>query len=263
MSHPQVSHLAILDWGIGGFDFYGKVRQLEPRLRITYVSDAGFEPYGRVPEAELTERVEALARAVVANGAQALVVACNAASTVLPRTTLPEGLTTLGVIEPTLARLTAERPTRVAVLGGLRTIESRAYEGPLSDLGVEVRAVVAQPLSALVEAGTLEGQEVDGAIAAVSLGLHGVEVLVPACTHYTALLPQLRRAIEPQRVVDPASETLGALRALAELKPSAKPGLACFSSGDAHATQRAARRAFCVELPAVAPLEALGVAPVR
>src|SRR5690606_19551514 len=130
-------------------------------------------------------------------GCMEVVVACNAASTVLPdpmlqRRATARGCTVVGVIEPTVAAVQRLGLHEVAVIGGRRTIESRAYAEPLERSGCRVEQRVAQPLSALVERGVTEGPRLHACLAEILDPLGHAEHLVLACTHYVAALPAIR-----------------------------------------------------------------------
>jgi glutamate racemase len=78
--------LGILDWGIGGVGFYALARARLPELPVVYWSDAGAIPYGKQAPAELAGRVVTIARWLKSEaGITHLAIACNAASSVLPR----------------------------------------------------------------------------------------------------------------------------------------------------------------------------------
>lgn len=84
--------LLVIDWGIGGF---GVVRELErrsPGMGFVYFSDGGFTPYGKAKAGALVVRLERVARFFFDRGVRRVVVACNAASTVVPalRSRLPD-----------------------------------------------------------------------------------------------------------------------------------------------------------------------------
>mgnify|MGYP000511731761 CR=1 FL=1 len=202
-------HLGILDWGIGGIDFYARLRAVLPAIPVTYWSDAGTTPYGKLPHEALAARVEAVALALQARGITHLVVACNAASTVLddPRLrALERTLPISGVIAPAIARALADPARRIGVVGGRRTIASQVYRHGLA--GRRVIQRVAQPLSALVERGEVDSPEVRALIEQILTPLRSVEALILACTHYTALLPPIRAVLPHARIIDPAAATL-------------------------------------------------------
>lgn len=272
-------HLGILDWGIGGIDFYARLRARHPAIPVTYWSDAGTTPYGKLPEATLAARVEAVARALRSHGATHLVVACNAASTVLdnPRLRALErsGMPISGVIAPAITAALSDPARRIGVVGGRRTIASRVYRRDLTLAGRRVIQRVAQPLSALVERGELDGPEVRAEVVRIFAPLRRVDALILACTHYTALLPPIRAVLPDVRIIDPAAATLAHVTrawhldrtpAVANTRirirglsptlvidphaPARAPGPSdmFFTTGDPQAMRRAAQLAFGVAL---------------
>lgn len=276
-------HLGILDWGIGGIDFYARLRAAHPAVRVTYWSDAGTTPYGKQPRSALAARVEAVAHELRRRGVTHLVVACNAASTVLedPRLRALErsGLPISGVIEPALSAALATPARTFGVVGGRRTIASQVYRRGLALAGRQVIQRVAQPLSALVERGEIDSPEVRAAIARIFAPLLRVDALILACTHYTALLPPIRALLPATRIIDPTAATLeyvqrqwhldrtrarGASRTLVinphrSPPPGARPADPSdmfLTTGDPHAMRRAAHLAFGVALVDIATVPA-------
>src|SRR5688500_6716342 len=80
---PMNQRLGILDWGIGGVGVLRALRQQAPRIPVIYSSDAGHAPYGQLTRDALSRRVSMVLTRMVELGATSLIVACNAASTVL------------------------------------------------------------------------------------------------------------------------------------------------------------------------------------
>jgi glutamate racemase len=250
------TRLGILDWGIGGLDLYRRLRAAGSRSDVVYWSDAGAPPYGTLPELVLGDRVATVIERLADEGCARVVVACNAASTVLSQPTLvrrvaARGCEVVGVIEPAIAAVQRLRLPAVAVIGGRRTIESRAYAEPLEAAGVRVDQRVAQPLSALIERGLTDGPEVEACLAEILGPLRDAEHLVIACTHYVAALPALRRFLPSLRgVVDPAAETLAWVEARWGLHSG--EGTARFvTTGVPSGMREAARLAFGLALPPV------------
>lgn len=251
--------LGILDWGIGGLDLYRRLRATGSRRDVLYWSDAGAPPYGTLPGPVLAERVATVIERLAREGCAQVVVACNAASTVLADPGLQRraaacGCEVLGVIAPAIAAVQRQRLPAVAVIGGRRTIESRAYAEPLEAAGVRVAQAVAQPLSALIERGLTDGPEVQACLREVLAPLCEAEHLVIACTHYVAALPAIRRWLPRLRsVVDPAAETLACIEG--QWGMHGGEGTACFvTTGAAAGMREAARLAFGLSLPPVETL---------
>lgn len=237
--------LGMLDWGIGGCSVLAALQAHGVAGQVLYASDSGFAPYGTVTSTALARRVRWVAERLMAHGAVQVVVACNAASTVCARIDLP----LVSVIDAGVQAVRQGGYGRVAVLGGQRTVDSGAYVDALPE--VEVIQVVAQPLSALVEAGRLRGPAVRHAVHEVIGGLPPVDAVVLACTHYPALGPHFSALLPGVPQVDPG-------KALAQgLARGRAPGVIqarFLTSGDPAAMQSGALAAFGVQIPAVDPL---------
>lgn len=243
--------LAVLDWGIGGLDFHARLRARHPALPLLYWSDSGAVPYGKLGRDALAARVAAVMAALRARGASRLVIACNAASTVLDHPTVVRaGLPVSGVIAPAIAAALADPARRLGVIGGRRTIRSGLYRRALLAAGRQVRQRVAQPLSAMVERGELDGPALTAELARILAPLRRVDALVLACTHYTALLAPIRAHLPGVRVIDPAAAALAEVEQSGWL--SGHGGSDMFlTTGSPDATREAARLAFGLRLPAV------------
>lgn len=258
--------IGIMDWGIGGLGFFKLLRQAAPGLGCVYLSDSGAPPYGTLSRAALTRRVRQALAWFDERGIGEVVVACNAASSVLARVPSVEPTSgaqaprrrLLGVIEPTLRALLRGPRSSIGVFGGRRTVRSLAYLTPLRRAGFSVEQRIAQPLSAFVEAGRLSGAEVEREVARILRPIAGCQLLVPACTHYVALMPLFQRVAPEARWIDPAALTLAAL-----LEPSAHerrrpPAESEFwTTGSPAAFVRGADLAFELEIPRVRRLRAL------
>lgn len=239
--------LAILDWGIGGFGLVAALnrqRQQQPQVAYTYFSDSGFAPYGKVAPQALALRLAQLARFLHERGVRELAIACNAASTVASEVDWPAGLVVHDVITAGLA-LCLDKPARhLGIVGGRRTIVSRALATPLRQAGIMVSQRVAQPLSAHIERGNLDGADLHADLEHILKPLRDVDALLLACTHYPAIAPAFQRLLPKARLIDPIDSLLGKLRldTLGEGKPC------ILTTGDAGAMAHGAQAAFGVEI---------------
>lgn len=210
------TRVGVLDFGIGGFGVVSALRHQGWDGALLYIADNAGTPYGLRTEHELEATVQHWCLRAHAAGCGAVVVACNAASTVLHRPSLRRGLPVpvIGVIDPTARHLARAGMETVALIGGRRTVESGAYPRAIRAHGghTRVHGQVAQPLSALVEAGMLNGDEVERAVAQVLAPIHDARVLVSACTHYAALRPVIKAQLpDLQRWIEPATWTAKAV----------------------------------------------------
>lgn len=235
--------LAVLDWGIGGVPTLVRLRAALPRVDLIYRSDAGFAPYGTVPREALAARVQAVAEALDhEHRLGGLVLACNAASTITHDLSLPFPVFEVIGAGVALARDSGAR--RVGVMGGARTIASELHARALRAVGIEVVAVSAQPLSAHVEAGRLDGPELLADLVPVLDALGDVDALLLACTHYPALSPVITR-LRPELVqLDPAERLAADVAAVVSFEGTGRTLVT--TSGDPTAMRRAALAAFGV-----------------
>ena len=253
----SVTKIGVLDWGVGGFGAVRALRDLGVPHPLLYVSDSGSVPYGRMDATSLRRRLERLCAWMEARGCEVIVVACNAASTTLADLR-GNTASVVGMIDCTVAHLAEKNYPEIGLLGGQRTVESESYPRALQRRSCEtrVRAQVAQPLSALVEEGILEGAEVDAKVDEIVAPLRDVEVMVSACTRYAPLrkttaarIPSLRVWIEPAELVVASLVERGVVSASPRhpRRPWAADDQA-WTSGNLRGLQRAARVAFGVQV---------------
>lgn len=242
---PARPVLGMLDWGIGGCSVLAALQAQGVDCEVLYASDSGSPPYGTLTSQALRARVQRVAKALMAQGAGQVVVACNAASTVCAEIPLP----LLSVIDAGVQTVQRQGFGCVAVLGGQRTVDSQAYVQALP--GVEVIQRVAQPLSALVEAGQLQGALVRAAVAKVIEGLPQVDAVVLACTHYPALAAHFDALLPGVPLVDPG---VALAQRLSEGMAPGTTRVRFCTSGDPAGMQAAALAAFGVEIPSLESL---------
>ncbi len=251
---PRAPNVLVFDSGLGGLTVLAEVMRLRPDARCIYVADdAGF-PYGRLSEAALVARVaEVMARLIGQFAPDAIVIACNTASTlVLPhlRAAYPRipFVGTVPAIKPAAAQ---SRSKMISVLATPGTV-ARDYTRELVRTYAahcEVTLVGSDRLAAVAEAFMKGENRADADILAeispcfVENGAARTDCIVLACTHYPLLLAELERlAPWPVTWIDPAEaiarrvdHVLGEELGMAEGGPA--PGLHCalFTAGVAPA----------------------------
>jgi glutamate racemase len=242
--------LGILDWGIGGLGVYRALRRAGSTEDVLYVSDAGRTPYGRQEVVALRDRLGTLAEFFAARGGDEVLVACNAASSVLRGDVEILGGVRFRSILPAAVAVAHRIRGRLGVVGGDRTIASESYRSRLAAGGRSVVFVSAQPLSAFVERGEIDGATVEEAVARVLSAVGPVDALLLACTHYPALFPIFASHAPGVVLLDPAE-------AIAASRRGARGGGAfeIFTTGDPVATAIAGRRAFGIEVGLVGRID--------
>ena len=245
--------LGVIDWGIGGLGLVQALDRAAPGLPVLYWSDAGATPYGRMRVDELAGRLSAVVDELAERGSSEVLLACNAASTVVGKLGAV-AIPVEGIIEYGVASVPDELTGQVGVIGGRRTIAAGNYRRGLARRGRVVLSRVAQPLSAHIEAGRTGSAEFRSDLAKILAPLRRVDALVLACTHYPAARRWFAAALPHAQLIDPA-ERLAA--AIAERHPHtrscAQVGPRVFlTTGDPGSMRRNASRAWGTALTAEA-----------
>lgn len=210
-----MTRLLVFDSGVGGLSVAGEIRRALPKAEMIYVADdAGF-PYGGLDDAALIDRVVGvLAELIEQYLPDAVVIACNTASTlVLPplraRFTIPF-VGTVPAIKPAAARTRSGLISVLATPGTMR----RDYTRELVDSfagDCHVQLVGCPTLASLAET-HMRGEALDMAAvraevlpAFVELDGKRTDVIALACTHYPFLAAELEQiAPWPVTWIDPA-----------------------------------------------------------
>lgn len=220
--------IGVFDSGWGGLSVVRDIRSLLPAVALRYVADHAFCPYGDRPEAVIRERSRFLASRLLDDGADAIVVACNTASSLaLDRVReVCSPVPVVGVVPAVKPAAAASRSGAIAVLATQRTAEG-AYLARLAAehaAGVRMVVVPAPELVAAVERGETAGARLEAEIAALLRPalLAGVDQIVLGCTHFPFLRPTIERVVGPEvAVVDSGPAVARRLRAVL---PEGEPG---------------------------------------
>ena len=197
------------------------LRRLLPNEDIFYLGDNARIPYGNKGAATVERYSFELTGLLLAEGAKAIVVACNTATALaVPRMQDTLKVPVLGVIAPgAAAAVAATRSGRVGVIGTHATIASRAYERALEKLAphLVVRAKACPLFVPLIEEGLLDDPLTDQHIARYLQPLldANIDTLILGCTHYPLLRPAIARLAGPDiTLVDSAQNCALAVRDL-------------------------------------------------
>ena len=250
--------IGFFDSGVGGLTVLREVGRRLPAEDTIYLGDNQRTPYGPRPDDEVVRfSIECLDELAERN-VKAIVVACNTSTAVaLPLLRRRYALPILGVVRPgATAAVLATRTRSVGVIATPATVRSHAYFEAINeeDPFVEVFEHATPELVPLVEAGALEGPQVEATIRRALEPLLGedvaavkgatkpdpafvfpkppdarIDTLLLGCTHYPLLSPVIGRIVGPETaVIDSATATASALASLIEIHalgtPVAGPG---------------------------------------
>jgi glutamate racemase len=200
--------LGIIDWGIGGVSIYKLIKQRLGDVGVIYLSDTGVTPYGKMSRSELVDRLNLVIGFLKKKGVTHLVVGCNAASTAIEHLDA-QGLRIIGMIESGVAASLKEKPTRLGLIGGRRTVLSGVYRNAFRGKNVEVEQRIAQPLSALIEKGDIGSDILIDECDKILRPIRSCTHILMACTHYPAIEKTMSRFVSPSTVfIDPAQQLL-------------------------------------------------------
>jgi glutamate racemase len=257
-SHAPVG---IFDSGLGGLSVLRAVRAHLPGEAVIYVADSRYAPYGARDDDFIAERTLAIGEWLIAQGAKALVVACNTAtaqSIAQARERLP--IPVIGV-EPGIKPAALQSKTHVAgVLATQVTLRSARFLALHERYAADCR-FLCQPGHGLVEAiercdlGSPELRALlDGYLQPMLDA--GADTLVLGCTHYPFLDATIRELVGDRLALIDTSVAIARQleRVLDQHGLRAAPGTAagvprfCSTSDGAH-LQQLTRTLLDIEAP--------------
>ena len=238
--------IGVFDSGVGGLTVLREMLRRSPAESTVYLGDNARAPYGTRSDEEVLAFSTQAVDALVERDVKAIVIACNTSTAVaIGDLRRRHDLPILGVIRPgaVTASLTT-RNRRVGVIATPATIRSHAYFAAIKEENpaVEVYEHATPALVPMVEAGHLEGLEIEAVVADALAPLLGerdaagefifplpgsarIDTLLLGCTHYP-LIRSTIAAIAGERIaiVDSASATASALAELLSINGLEAPG---------------------------------------
>ena len=189
--------IGIFDSGVGGLSVLRAIRTQLPDESLIYCADSRYAPYGKRDDDFVADRALAIGDWLVAQGAKAVVVACNTATAQtihLMRERLPVPL--VGV-EPGIKPAVASSLTRVVgVLATPVTLRSDKFRRLLAQHGGTCE-FICRPGHGLVQAierGETASPELDALLRGYLAPMlaANADTLVLGCTHYPFLDTSIR-----------------------------------------------------------------------
>ncbi|MYM65621.1 glutamate racemase [Pseudoduganella sp. FT55W] len=192
--------IGVFDSGVGGLSVLRHIRVQQPHEDLMYFADSGHAPYGDKTEQYVVERALAVTDFLLAQGAKALVVACNTATVAAikaVRAKYPD-LPVVGVEPGLKPAAAATRNGKVGVLATARTLKGDKFLQLREQISAATQAeFLLQPAVGLVneiEKGDLHAPAIAEMLERYVAPLleQGADTLVLGCTHY----PFVRDGIE-------------------------------------------------------------------
>ncbi|MDF0730141.1 glutamate racemase [Pseudomonas entomophila] len=193
--------VGVMDSGVGGLSVLAEIQRLLPNESLLYVADCGHVPYGEKSADYIRQRCRHIADFFRAQGAKAMVLACNTA-TVAAVADLRELYPQWPLVGMEPAVKPAAAATRSGVVGVLATtgtLQSAKFAALLDRFASDVK-VITQPcpgLVELIETGDLESPVLRQLLLGYVQPLlkAGCDTLILGCTHYPFLRPLLAEMV--------------------------------------------------------------------
>ncbi|MEP6787692.1 MAG: aspartate/glutamate racemase family protein [Acidobacteriota bacterium] len=240
-----MNRIGILDWGIGGISIYKLIKERLGDIPVTYFSDTGVTPYGKMSRQELVSRLDAVIEYLKSRDITHVVIGCNAASTAISRLA-DHGISVEGVIESGVEAAAKHKPSRLGLIGGRRTVVSGVYRRSFNARGIALQQRIAQPLSGLIESGDISSQKLRDEAAHILAPIRNCSHILLACTHYPAITSVLKDLVSSDtQFIDPASTLI---KKIAGWQLETGGGDEFLTSGEVRKMKMAAKNAFGVEI---------------
>lgn len=189
--------IGIMDSGSGGLSVLREIRKVLPRERYIYFADNAHCPYGEKTPEFIRERLVEIVDLFISRGADAVVLACNTAtSAAIEMLRSRYSLPIVGMEPAVKPAALGTASGVVGVLATAGTLKGSKYlttKGRFAD-GVRIEERVGQGFVELVENGELNGPHAREVVRRSLLPLldEGADKIVLGCTHYPFLLETLR-----------------------------------------------------------------------
>ncbi|MBK8302387.1 MAG: aspartate/glutamate racemase family protein [Chloracidobacterium sp.] len=238
-----MKRLGIIDWGIGGISIYKLIKERLGPVPVTYFSDTGVTPYGKMTRPELVARLNAVISFLKTQGVTHVLIGCNAASTAIPLLD-DYGIPIEGVIDSAVETVTKLKPKNLGLIGGRRTVVSGVYRTAFTQRNITINQRIAQPLSGLIESGDVSSIKLHDECKRILAPLKNCSHILLACTHYPAITSVIKQYVSTlTNLVDPAEDLV---KKLGKWKLGGDGEDVFLTTGDSAAMQRAARNASSV-----------------
>jgi glutamate racemase len=195
--------IGVFDSGVGGISVLKHIRALLPAEDLLYCADSDFAPYGNKPPEFIRERAIYLADFLIAQGAKALVVACNTATAAAIQTLRDRySLPIIGMEPAVKPAATATKTGVVGVLATSGTLKSAQFAALLGSYGRNITVVTeaCHGLVECIERGELATAETRDLLMRYLEPLlqANADAIVLGCTHYPFVRPLIEEIVGQQ-----------------------------------------------------------------
>ncbi|TAE15907.1 MAG: glutamate racemase [Bacteroidetes bacterium] len=202
--------IGVFDSGLGGLSVWKEIRQVLPHESMLYYADSANCPYGTRSAEEITALSETIVQRLLAQGAKAIIVACNTATSASIAYLREHYNVPFIGMEPAIKPAAHNTKTgNIGVLATQGTLEGEKFHDTRQRFAshVHVFTQVGYGLVEAVENQTMQSPETNRLLQKY-LGYmlaNNVDQIVLGCTHYPFLLPQMQAIVgEKASFINPA-----------------------------------------------------------
>lgn len=207
--------IGFMDSGLGGISVLGEALRLLPQENYLYFGDTAHIPYGDKTPEKILELTHAAVDRLIALDCKAVVIACNTATSAAAGRLRQELHMPIIGMEPALKPASLiDRPGKVLVLATHATLTQPKFSALMERYGKDAIPVPCPGLMECVEAGELEGSQVEGVLGELLTPYLNtpVKAVVLGCTHYPFVRKAIASFFDPE--VPLIDGNLGAVRQL-------------------------------------------------
>ncbi len=225
--------VGVFDSGVGGISILREMTRILPSERFVYFGDSANAPYGDKDPSEVLRLSSLIVDSLVDEGAKAIVIACNTATSVAaPKLRARYADIPIVGVEPALRPASIQPGNHgILVMATERTIELDKFNDLLARCageGTEVHCAPCPGLADQIETGDVDGQEIHELLERLVGRYAGkVDSVVLGCTHYPFARAAIADVLGDVRFFDGAEGTARQLEnMLSERGLLAAPGQA-------------------------------------
>lgn len=246
-----MNKVGIIDWGIGGLSVYKELQKQIKSNSYVYLSDSGFAPYGKTKKKDLINRLNKVLNFFRKQEISNVIIACNAASTVLDEVQSENpDLQLYGMLEAGKQAILKSKKKSVLVLGGKRTIASQFFQKNFETSKIKLQAMIAQPLSALIEEGKHAQKVFENEVLKLKADSEfSPDIVLLACTHYPAAENIFKKVFSKSKIIDPAEILVKSIKQDLDLSKKVKSKAnQFFTTGSESQSKLSAKKAFDLKI---------------
>lgn len=212
--------IGVLDSGVGGISVLRQLVRELPQENFSFFGDSAHNPYGEKPDEEVQRLTRAIIARMVDEGAKAVVIACNTATSVAADAMRLEFDIPIVGVEPALKpACKATLGGRILVMATPTTLRLDKYQQLKGECSCSAD-IIEQPCPGLanrIERGHLDGPDLHELLESlIGRWANNIDAVVLGCTHYPFVREQIQQVLGQVRFFDGAAGTAQQTRHLLE-----------------------------------------------